>query len=233
MSGPSPGLAGWFADEQTGGTKYWDGWRWTGDSRPPRRRFAARSSRPIIGSVMAVYGVFYTFGSFGAAVLGDGFLAGLQLFAVNFVLGLALLTGALYLLRGRGVSTRKVRARLAAQSLEAQSRRQQAAQASALSNRGDGAPHGTVRPSADQTLAIAQVSAISKPATVRALQNLHTLLYTHAITEAEYQAAKAKVLGTQAPEDPYSQIQRLAELHASGILGDYEFAAAKARILGL
>jgi len=37
-----------------------------------------------------------------------------------------------------------------------------------------------------------------------------------------------------APEDPtVAQIQKLAELHAQGILSDEEFAAAKAKALGI
>ena len=35
-----------------------------------------------------------------------------------------------------------------------------------------------------------------------------------------------------AAEDPFAQIEKLSQLHASGALTDEEFAAAKAKILG-
>jgi hypothetical protein len=41
------------------------------------------------------------------------------------------------------------------------------------------------------------------------------------------------LLGTPAPTDSFAQIEKLAELHQAGILGDVEFAAAKAKALGL
>ena len=34
------------------------------------------------------------------------------------------------------------------------------------------------------------------------------------------------------PADPADEIEHLAQLHASGVLSDEEFAAAKAKILG-
>jgi Short C-terminal domain len=39
----------------------------------------------------------------------------------------------------------------------------------------------------------------------------------------------------QAPaaEDPNAQLQNLAQLHAQGVLTDEEFAAAKAKLLGI
>jgi hypothetical protein len=56
----------------------------------------------------------------------------------------------------------------------------------------------------------------------------------------EQQAAAAgagyeQTMGAPAPaeEDATVQIQKLAELHASGALSDEEFAAAKAKILGI
>src|SRR5690349_14657077 len=45
MQGPlqTPTFAGWYPDPSTRGTAYWDGSRWTGDSRPRRRKCAAAS----------------------------------------------------------------------------------------------------------------------------------------------------------------------------------------------
>ena len=47
----------------------------------------------------------------------------------------------------------------------------------------------------------------------------------------EYEAAPAQA-AAPAPESDADQLQHLAELHASGVLTDDEFAAAKAKILG-
>lgn len=57
--------------------------------------------------------------------------------------------------------------------------------------------------------------------------------FTRAITDEEYEAAKKKLSGVQTLDDSFAQIAKLAELHEAGVLGDVEFAAAKARVLGL
>lgn len=58
-----------------------------------------------------------------------------------------------------------------------------------------------------------------------------------AYTQTQAQAMEAGIEQQQAgppPEDdPTVQIQKLAQLHASGALSDEEFAAAKAKILGI
>jgi hypothetical protein len=58
-----------------------------------------------------------------------------------------------------------------------------------------------------------------------------------AYVEQQAAAAGAGYEQTMAPapaeEDATVQIQKLAELHASGALSDEEFAAAKAKILGI
>ena len=51
-----------------------------------------------------------------------------------------------------------------------------------------------------------------------------------AAAEAGYEQQAA---GPPRSEDPSMQIQKLAQLHASGALSDEEFAAAKAKILGI
>ncbi len=52
----------------------------------------------------------------------------------------------------------------------------------------------------------------------------------YAQQEAQYQQAPAAA----APEDDATaQLQNLAQLHAQGVLTDEEFAAAKAKILGI
>ncbi len=52
--------------------------------------------------------------------------------------------------------------------------------------------------------------------------------------QAAYDAgAQAAAAAAPAAEDPMVQIQKLATLHEQGVLTDEEFAAAKAKALGL
>jgi hypothetical protein len=46
-------------------------------------------------------------------------------------------------------------------------------------------------------------------------------------------AAPAAAAPAASDEDPMAQVQKLAELHKQGILTDEEFAAAKAKALGI
>jgi hypothetical protein len=46
-------------------------------------------------------------------------------------------------------------------------------------------------------------------------------------------AAPAAAAPAASDEDPMAQVQKLAELHKQGILTDDEFAAAKAKALGI
>jgi hypothetical protein len=52
-----------------------------------------------------------------------------------------------------------------------------------------------------------------------------------AVYDAGVQAAQAAPAPAQA--DPNAELQNLANLHAQGVLTDEEFAAAKAKILGI
>ncbi|RQP11461.1 MAG: SHOCT domain-containing protein [Microbacteriaceae bacterium] len=136
-----------------------------------------------------------------------------------------------YMLRGRGPTTADVETRLAAERKEAKAKRRKAnfwgvvAGAERLIR-----PRASGTPSSESAAA-AQVDALSDPQTAKALQELQKLLYTLAITDQEFAAAKQKLVGD--PGDDFAQIRKLAELHEAGILGDVEFAAAKARALGL
>ena len=56
--------------------------------------------------------------------------------------------------------------------------------------------------------------------------------------QAEYeqqmgQQAMAQQQATQPASDPNAELQNLANLHTQGVLTDEEFAAAKAKILGI
>ena len=51
--------------------------------------------------------------------------------------------------------------------------------------------------------------------------------------DAGVQAAQAQQAPAPAQADPNAELQNLANLHAQGVLTDEEFAAAKAKILGI
>lgn len=54
--------------------------------------------------------------------------------------------------------------------------------------------------------------------------------YDQGVAAASPQAAPAPA---PAQDDPMAEVQKLAEMHAAGILTDEEFAAAKAKALGI
>jgi hypothetical protein len=53
----------------------------------------------------------------------------------------------------------------------------------------------TVAGPSTESATAAQINALASPETAKAIQNLQNLLYTHAITDEEFQAAKKKLLG--------------------------------------
>jgi hypothetical protein len=54
-----------------------------------------------------------------------------------------------------------------------------------------------------------------------------------AYIEQQAAAAQQGAMEAAPPEDETAQIEKLAQLHASGALTDEEFSAAKAKILGI
>jgi hypothetical protein len=50
---------------------------------------------------------------------------------------------------------------------------------------------------------------------------------------AQQQASQAPPAAAPAADDQTAQLQNLAELHSQGVLTDDEFAAAKAKLLGI
>ncbi|MHA3724453.1 SHOCT domain-containing protein [Leucobacter sp. HY1910] len=152
-------------------------------------------------------------------------------FWASLVLVLALVV-SVWMGRGRGPSTSEVENRIASEKKEAKARRRAANVASFFSGFGRRAsgPAGAID---SQAATVAQINAISDPDTARALQNLQNLLYTQALTDDEFQAAKDKLLGPSVAVSQTEQIEQLAELHRQGVLGDLEFASAKARVLGI
>lgn len=217
-SAPVPTLAGWYRDPESGGSRFWDGSRWTGDTRPRRRPFAAAADYRAAGvGIIALIGWFLPL-SFFAKQLNDGSVSTVGLFLGLFLIGLAGIASGVYLVRGQGPTTQAVVARL-----EERREAAEAAEKKLAKLRRNAPP-----PSTDAATA-ARIGAIANPETSGALQNLQNLLYTHAISDAEYRAAKENLLGT----DTYAHVAKLAELHEAGVLSDYEFAAAKAKALGI
>ena len=217
---------GWYPDTATGGTRFWDGSRWTGDVRPPRRAFAAASAQPLFGGLAIMQGTLM--GAFLILGYTESHEAGF--IVAGALVALAGLIGGLYLLRGRGPSTQEVEARLESERKEAAAKRRKANAWGVVAGF-----ERLLRPRSTATesgsAAAAQIEALADPATAQSIQNLQKLLYTRAITDEEFEAAKDKLVGQA--DDQFSQITKLAELHEAGVLGDIEFATAKARALGL
>lgn len=226
MSDQAPIVAGWYPDPGTGGTRHWDGSRWSGATRPRRKPFAADANHGSVPHLFTLMGGV----SFGVLCMMAAFDAG---FSIGyFLLGMAFLLGSavtsLYFLRGRGPTTKEVEKALAARR---QAEDEATAKAAKMTRRRRSL--FSINVAAPDVVGVAQVHAVASPETARALQNLQNLLYTQAITDEEYQAAKEKLFGTSAIPDSFMHISKLAELHRAGILGDVEFAAAKAKALGI
>lgn len=194
MSAQENRAQGWHADD-VGGTKFWDGQKWTGDVRPPRKPFAAASANRGWGIGLTIAGALFLLSSPGQFTQSStSSMSPIGGFFFAVLLGAGLLAGGIYLLRGQGPSTKSVLARLQQERL-------------AAAVRSTPPPPPAQPTSAPQTIninvgnqsgdaaAAAQVQAISNPETAKALQNLQNLLYTRTITDDEFQAAKDKLLG--------------------------------------
>lgn len=139
MSDQVPRLPGWEPDPDTGGTAYWDGERFTGDRRPPRRKFAAAARHNRSGAICIVLCISFLVTAAKALRTpevsvwvvedsSDGLLAGLARalddatyafspeafasMATYLAIGAALGGLGAYLLRGRGPTSRAVERRL-------------------------------------------------------------------------------------------------------------------------
>lgn len=224
MNDPVPTSKGWYPDSDTGGTKYWDGYHWTGDRRPSKRPFAAPSWQPENLLYAAMPGLF-------------GMLSWMNsTYFLAILLLLASAAAAVFILRGQGPSTPEIELRLAKEEEDAKARRRAANISTFAAGVGQlfkrtSTAAAPVQPSESATAA--QIRALANPQTAKALQDLQNLLYTRAITDQEFQAAKDRLIGSKATDDSFAQVAKLAELHRAGILGDVEFAAAKAKALGI
>lgn len=113
--------AGWKPDPETGGTRYWDGRRWTGDSRPARQSFAAQSAHLGWAIALLAVGGLSALGSPSnffprtavdrATGIETTTTAGPGAFVISLIFGLACLAFGLYLLRGKGPTTKAVEAK--------------------------------------------------------------------------------------------------------------------------
>jgi hypothetical protein len=218
-----PTSSGWYPDPHTGGTRYWDGTRWTGDGRPRRRSFAAEARDNDLLRTIPSAGFLAAVALLGLGAGGESPV--MVAIGVLVVVGCAVAT--VYVLRGQGPTTKAVQERLAAERSAAD----KAARRAARSRRG---PLIGVNIEAPDVAGAAQVNAIANPETAQALQNLQNLRYTRAISDEEFAAAKDRLLGTRAaPPDSLAHVEKLVELHRAGVLSDVEFAAAKAKALGI
>lgn len=185
---------GWHPDPATGGTRYWNGARWLA-SRPKRRPFAAAGAHKGWGIGLLAFGVLAAVTSPGQIFsdeAGDTLLERTGSFLGVLLMGFVCTAVGLYLFRGQGPTNKAVQ-ELAAQV--AASERSMAHRDRARSVAPTPVPSSRTQPSTDAAL-VAQINAISKPETAQALQNLHNLLYTRVITEAEFRAAKDRLLGS-------------------------------------
>lgn len=224
MNAQVPTFVGWYPDSDSGGSRFWDGSRWTGDVRPRRKSFAAAANDKDAAQTAGILGGMF---SFGLIMLGwGGGSTGMMSAGVMVLLGFA--AAIIYFLRGQGPTTAAVEKRLAEKRAEADKSAKQAAKL--RRRRG---PFIGVTVEAPDVVGAARVDAVANPETARALQNLQNLLYTRAISDAEYRAAKANLLGASSAADSFGHIAKLVELHQAGILSDFEFAAAKAKALGI
>src|SRR5690625_3046797 len=190
MDGGFASPAGWYPQGGGGAMRYWDRVGWTQFTKPPRRRFAARSFHPVWGVLLGLFAVSGIMSLPERINLERAEGAGNVVGAVmlSLLVSACLAAGAVYLLRGRGPTTAAVKRKLAAQA----------------SISGHVVPvveeeevvhdHGPHHPRSELVEA-AQVKAVSDPNTAQALVNLQQLLYTRTITEEEFQAAKSRLFG--------------------------------------
>lgn len=118
---------GWYRDQATRGTQYWDGKRWTGFRRPPRRPFAAAASHRGWGIFLIVMGALFFVSAPSMLFDPEGLenTSPVGAFFMALALGLIQVAGGMYLLRGRGPTTKHVLAQLEKQREQHQARQQQ------------------------------------------------------------------------------------------------------------
>ena len=79
----------------------------------------------------------------------------------------------------------------------------------------------------------ARTAVVAGTATAVSGRVAHRQNEKYAAEAAQQQAAAAPAPAAPAADDTTAKLQELANLHAQGILSDEEFAAAKAKALGI
>ncbi|MEZ0578148.1 SHOCT domain-containing protein [Nocardioides sp. MH1] len=182
---------GWNPDPETGGTRYWNGSQWLA-TRPKRRPFAAPSFHKGWGIGLLAVGVLAALTS-PAQLFSDD--AGsttadrIGTFFVALVVGCVCTAVGVYLLRGQGPTDKQVHETAARAAGSERLVQQQAFMAPPT------APPASMKPTVSDAAAVAQINALSNPETATSLRNLRDLMETGILSEAEYQAAKKKLLG--------------------------------------
>jgi len=178
MSDADSRTPGWYPNPGSGGTRYWDGTRWTAETLPPAPQLAPSKG---LGILFIVFGGGCAIASPFASELNDGSVSTVGLFFGLLVSGLAAVPLGVYLFRGSSPWIQALDARHAALNRKAELAQQYKAERRAAALRRMSAP------SREDALVSLQIT--------RTLRNLHHLRTTNAITEAEYQAEKARLLG--------------------------------------
>lgn len=99
---------GWYPHPEKGGTRYWDGKEWTGDWRPPRRKFAAAAAEPELRNLIFLIAVLLV-SLLIAAYMREG---DIKILVAAILLSVVAGGAVIYLARGRGPSTQQVKTRL-------------------------------------------------------------------------------------------------------------------------
>jgi predicted neutral ceramidase superfamily lipid hydrolase len=88
-----------------------------------------------------------------------------------------------------------------------------------------------------RTAAVVGTATATRNAVNRRQANKNVAAYSHAVDQATYGQGTAAYAPSQvevaAENDPIAQLERLGALYAQGLLTDEEFAAQKAKLLGL
>ncbi|SNT15706.1 Short C-terminal domain-containing protein [Micrococcales bacterium KH10] len=191
MTHLTPTFAGWYPDPDAGGTRYWNGSRWTGDTRPARKPFAAAAAHRGWGIALIVFGLLSLVMSPGDLFdpTGDSGLSMFERLGAFFFRGFSGIIAALwglYLVRGQGPTTKAVQKRVAfADHVQA------VAEYTAAPMRSyEPAPLVDPVPTQPQPVVpdgpAAQIDALAK------LAELHQ---SGALNDVEFAAAKGKILG--------------------------------------
>ena len=92
---------------------------------------------------------------------------------------------------------------------------------------------GLVRMAARTAVVAGTATAVSGRVAHRQAEKYNQQAYEQQQQMAAQQAAAAPAPAAPAEDDQMAKLQQLATLHSQGVLSDEEFAAAKAKVLGI